>query len=389
MKSRRSGWTNLQRQEGGIFLDWLEKERTLSRKFNVIAKALQSLLCREICTNEDALNVWRVVPAVLKHCDDPGTYILLRAPHAYAWLHLLDRYVRTWMALRILVKNNCIAMGQYGVQTLDVGTGPGPSAFAIHDFYSAMVEFSKQGNSQWRQPAHITCVELDASTNSLRHNLAEIMFEQSQRESEGMLAMCHALHNFGAIKPTQERRQILHSLRNAEETYYDEIRDEWASDLIYSPEEANDIAQSHHRYRLIVFSNFLTNVGTVKCFEPNLVDILQDAFPGTVLLVIGGKGPRYRKVYKRVDKIANCTGFQHVVDQEMASYSGSEVVNQVYEEEKRFYEYLQRLAPCLHQQIQEVGEHRKLRSHFEESPVPASCSEVHAYRKQRHVKGSI
>ena len=161
-------------------------------------------------------------------------------------------------------------MGKYGVNVLDVGTGPGPAAFAIHDFYTAMIDYSKVGaNAQWRQPSHVTCVEFDKSTNHFRHILAEIMFEQAQRESEGVLAMCHALSDFGELQPRQERKQYLQALRNSEDEYFDDVAGHWTSTPRYLPEEANYVAQSQHRYRLITFSNFLTTVETVKCFEPN------------------------------------------------------------------------------------------------------------------------
>ena len=164
---------------------------------------------------------------------------------AYAWLHLLDRYVRTWFALEILVDKNCFPMGKNGVRALDVGTGPGPSAFAIHDFYASMIEFSRtRDNSRWRQPLYVTCVESDDNTKHFRHLLAEIMFEQAQRKSEGVLAMCHNLADFGRLEPTRERMETLQALRNAEETYFDEVSGQWTSDLLYFPEEANYIAQS-------------------------------------------------------------------------------------------------------------------------------------------------
>ena len=108
------------------------------------------------------------MPAVLSRCNEQSTYEMPKAPETYAWLHLLDRYVRTWLALELLVKKSCIAMGEDGVRALDIGTGPGPAGFAVHDFYTAMVEFSElYNNLKWRQPPHITCVELDPGTNSL------------------------------------------------------------------------------------------------------------------------------------------------------------------------------------------------------------------------------
>ena len=62
---------------------------------------------------------------------------------AYAWLHLLERCVRTWLALEGLVKQCLLPMGREGVRALDVGKGPGTSAFATHDFYAVMVKYAE------------------------------------------------------------------------------------------------------------------------------------------------------------------------------------------------------------------------------------------------------
>ena len=190
MSVQRHGWTSLLRHEGSDFLTYIREQGTLRIKFNVLSEGLYKHLCREVCTEEDARHVWEAVPAVLGCCNEQATYEKLGADWAYAWLHLLDRYVRTWIALEYLVEKSCIPMGKYGVSAIDVGTGPGPSAFAVHDFYTAMVDFSEQrNNSKWRQPSYVTCVELDGRTNRLRHILAEIVFELSQRKSEGVLAI--------------------------------------------------------------------------------------------------------------------------------------------------------------------------------------------------------
>ena len=384
MKCRNQSWRSLLRHEGSDFLQWVKDQRILSTKFDALATALSSLLRDSIRTAEQASDVWKAVPAVLGHCNERGTYEMPGAAFAYAWLHLLDRYVRTWVALELLVERNCLPMGKNGVHALDVGTGPGPSAFAIHDFYASMIEFSEtRDHSKWRQPPHVTCVEFDGNTNHLRHLLAEILFEQGQRESEGVLAMCLALADFGKIEPTRERMEYLQALRNADETYFDEGADQWTSDLLYLPEEANYIAQSQHRYRLITFSNFLTTVGTVKNFEPNLVDVLRHAAPGTVLLVLGGKGDPYPKVYQYTDRLAKPAGFELEIRGTAVSCAGSEVADRVYEEGRLFYEFLQGLSQ------NKDDATKRVREEFEgQASVHYSSSEVRAYRKHRDVKSN-
>ena len=213
MSPRRQGWTGLLKREGTDFLAWVREEEVLSSKFSLLATALSTLLRASVCTREEARDVWEAVPAVLSRCNEQATHEMPGAACAYAWLHLLERYVRTWLALERLVQKSCLPMGKNGVRALDVGTGPGPAAFAIHDSYAAMVEFSKDGdNPKWRQPAQLTCFEFDGNTNHFRHLLAEILFEQAGRESEGVLSMASTLHDFGKFEPTRERRMRLSSL---------------------------------------------------------------------------------------------------------------------------------------------------------------------------------
>ena len=192
MNSRELGWTGLLKQDGPDFLAWIGDERILSRKIDTLAAALSSLLHEWICTAEEAHLVWTAVPAVLHHCNDRATYEKPGAASAYAWLYLLERYARTWLALERLVQNACLPMAKDGVRALDIGTGPGPAAFAIHDFCAAMVDFSEvRDRPKWRQPSDVTCVESDPSTNHFRHQLAEILFQQ--RDSESVLSMCSSI----------------------------------------------------------------------------------------------------------------------------------------------------------------------------------------------------
>lgn len=382
MSFQNQGWTSFLKEEGADYLTWLMTQRILSRRFDELATALSSLLREWVRTPGEAADVWCAAPAVISRCNEKKTYEMPGAACAYAWFHLLDRYVRTWNALKLLVKRHCLPMGRYGVNALDVGTGPGPSAFAIHDFYASMIEFSRaRENSKWRQPTHVTCVEFDENTNRLRHHLAEKLFEQAQRESEGVLAMCHNLADFGELEPSQERKVHLQALQNSEETYFDEVTGQWTSEQIYLPDEANDIAQSLHRYRLVTFSNFLTTVETVKCFEPNLVDVLGDAKPGTVLLVLGGKGDSYPKVYQYTDRLAKETGFELAIRGKTVSCKSSEFACRVFEVGRQFYDFLQGLSSNKDEAT------KGIRAEFEgRVPVHFSSSGVRAYRKHRYTK---
>ncbi len=383
-------WITLQRHQGQDFLQWLNDAQVLRTGLKAVANALQELLKNRVQTREDARDLWAAVPAVMSHCNELDIYGMPGSAPAYAWLHFLERYVRTWLALQKLVKQNLLPMGKEGVRALDVGTGPGPSAFATHDFYAAMVKYAEVSkNEHWRQPAQLTCVESAAKMNHYRHHLAEILFEQGA--PEGILAMCSNIPDFKSIHPRQERKELYKGLRNEYENYDDESSNEWDSTPLYAPQEANYIANKHHRYRLFTFSNFLTTLTTIKCYRQNLTDILTDAHPGSVLLVIGGD---YPDVYDEVATLAEATGFSRNAEDLRVSISDTAMDDIIYCEGVHFYRRLKNIAQDLPDKsiAQDLPSKdfakllklaKKVAAHFEkgENHTAPSFSVIRAYRK--------
>ncbi len=184
------------------------------------------------------------------------------------------------------------------------------------------------------------------------------------------------LRDFREIMPTQERKKLFETLRYEEEEYYDEEAGWWTSDPVYWENEAHDIAQSLHRYRLIVFSNFLTTVDMVARLEQNLVEILHDANPGSVVVVLGGKGGKYPQICDWVDQIAKPAGFEKkVIAGGEVTVKNSIMEERIYEEGQRIYKYLQELAPNSDDATGQV------RTHFEKSRSSSVSSKLQVYRK--------
>ena len=374
----RQSWTELQRWEGDAFLNWLHREQRLQKGFDALAIALRETLQEHVRTSSDAHAVWHAAPAVLCKCNDPTTYTLRNAEIAYAWLHLLDRYVRTWLALEHVLRDCLLPMGRYGVRVLDVGAGPGPSAFATHDFYTAMEEYARiVSAANWRQPPNITCVEPAPGMNHIRHDIAERLALRHGPQS--VLGMTGGLHDFSTILPTQERRQLEYSLRNQYDEYYDEERQEWHADPAYTPQEANHEANAYRRYRLFTFSNFLTTLDTVSTFQENIEDILADAGAGSVLLMIGAKGGSYPAIQKRITELAYAGGFRR---RNVAIAVKSADVHLDYrldEEVRCFYRHLKQRADNLPASDSHTAE---LRKELEgDQPISFKSSIVHAFRK--------
>ena len=137
-------------------------------------------------------------------------------------------------------------MGKYGVRVLDVGTGPGPSAFATHDFYVALSDYSGNcGDARWHQPPQVTCVEKAGTMNYFRHNLSEMLAVSGGPKS--VIAMAGAITDFAAIQPREDRRKLEQRLRREYEECYDIYSDEWYNEPVYTAKEANQEANAHHR----------------------------------------------------------------------------------------------------------------------------------------------
>ena len=378
MNVQSLGWTSLQRHQGRYFLQWLQVTQRLRTSYGDLSRALQVMLKESVQTREDALNLWAAVPAVLSRCNDRDIYRMPGAASAYAWLHLSDRYVRTWLALQLLLRESLLPMGRKGVRVLDIGTGPGPSALATHDFYAAMVEFAEENkNNRWRQPADVTCVESSARMNHFRHLLVETMTMQGA--PKGVLSICHQVEDFRSIRPRHERRELHQNLRSSYDDYYDEHLGRWESERRYTPEEANYIGNIHHRYRLFTFSNFLTTSSTLNTVRPNLTEIFSDAHPGSVLLIIGGTSHNYQEIYAEVAAIAEGAGFSRKAEHLSACCSDSGMDDAVYAEGVSFFRRLRHIAGELPDDDQLK---RKVTAHFEGSKrVAPSTSAVRTYRK--------
>ena len=205
--------------------------------------------------------------------------------------------------------------------------------------------------------------------------------------------MCNARPDFKEVLPSYERKQLEQSLRNEQEYYFDEVEEEWASESRYTLEDANWIAQSSYRYRLITFSNFLTSPKMIQpaspatvqqTVRPNLDDILQDAVPGSVLMVLGGKGKRYDSIYTDVDRIARGAAFQPKVVDKTVSHADSEVAEQVYATGKQFFQFLE--PHIAHHASEDTCEQNDVREHFGTSPDRAHSSALRVWRKYRFTK---
>ena len=137
-------------------------------------------------------------------------------------------------------------------------------------------------------------------------------------------------------------------MRDEYEEYYDEEWADWVSEPNYTSEEANRTANALHRYRLSSFSYFLTQRCIVTRFRHNLVDILSDAHPGSVLLLVGGRGADYPEIYGDVADLARNAGFSCETACSEVSCSSVGMDRLVHAEQVWFYRRLKDIVGDLH-----------------------------------------
>jgi hypothetical protein len=121
------------------------------------------------------LEFWTRIPEVRTCCSVIGTFERPLAAEAYAYVHLLERYRRTWATLEYLSKVAVLPLGVNGVRVLDIGTGPAPSLYAIDDFYAALRAFADECHVEELRlpPPQLACVERSSSMVQLFHSFSE------------------------------------------------------------------------------------------------------------------------------------------------------------------------------------------------------------------------
>ena len=215
--------------------------------------------------------------------------------------------------------------------------------------------------------------------NAMRFLLWEMAYSVSRGDRPSGLSRWNNLPEFKEIRPNQERADEFARLRGAEITYWDEIREEEAYELLYKNQEANEQSQSMHRYRLFVFANFFTSRKLVDDMADKLGELLADANPGPVLLVMGGEGNDYPGIYEELRRIAVGAGFRIIVPDARASSEISSVHDIVSAESLRVLHHAEKLAPNDNPKIIALGD-----SFAQGKVFPANA--IRAFRKHRNAR---
>lgn len=255
--------------------NWLTDTDFLWNRFNSLATALENFILNLISDELFATKVASKFEDVLGRCDEID-YKDNETAIAYCILHFLPRYRMFQMIYSKLLCENLLPLkiNINPIRTLDIGTGPGPSMYALSDIYSSIRLFGSVGPE----------------------------FQQTQ----------------DYVEKSEVFRNILHHFTEIANAYY--CRDEFGWNVPYhhgSFEDFTSIDFNRHvmynnwdfskiikfRFNLITSSNFFTTVEQVENQKKEITDCVRFLRHSGVFLVVGAKSEKSAMNNKNYSKI--------------------------------------------------------------------------------------
>jgi len=308
-------WKRILKDHGPEFASWLSETQLRKKAFDDLATKLEGFLKQLLIEPADCQLFWKRIPDVRSGCKKPETYEKPFVAEAYAYVHFLERYRRIWDILLHLTQRGILPLGERGLDILDIGTGPALALYAADDFYQLLSRFAKiRGIDQLQiPPPRLNCIESSQPMIHFFHNFSEY---------------CNRSGPFSAIS------------RDFTGVDFSEIR-YWAfeelTNKIYDPEtgsgnggltvsKANDIANKLYRFRLVIFSYFLTPSDTgdaIDRFQKEILALFEDLRPGSVVIIVGAYGREYQEIYSKLQKLALQSKIRKItwIDEQMGELS--------------------------------------------------------------------
>jgi hypothetical protein len=305
MPRSRAGWRYQLKENGPAFLAWLDEDGIFDRVFELLATDLQDFLL-DLLDDTTGSIFMKAIPDVMGKCNDE-IYDLPFRPEAYAFMHLLERYRRTWRVLEELTRTGDLPLARYGVRTLDVGTGPAPVLYAVNDFYGALRHFA---GAHRIESLRLPDPELSAVEGSAGMRFFIHRFSEWARRTGGPF---HAdWTDFAEFDPAGRRADRLRA-RVAQIADEDDTSEAFARSWI---DQNEGWLQGADTYRLCFFSNFLTTPEVLERFQERVDAAFRAVTSGGVVVITGADAYKYRPIYKAIQATADAAGFRRLNVQE-------------------------------------------------------------------------
>ncbi|MFJ5836618.1 hypothetical protein ACIQGO_07570 [Streptomyces shenzhenensis] len=289
----------------------LDEWRSSSR--SLLQPHLKSL-CAAIDTLASATDNPAAVAArmtqVLDRCDD----LEFRDPAevtAYMILHLADRYGRVTQILERLFSAGHLPIRRRQLSVLEIGAGPAPALYAVHDFYDDLALWAQATKQQveFAPATAMRALDRGPAWSRLLHQLSEEI-HQIRRE----IPTFSGTLPFGVTHPDFREFSVLREHVRELESKAQAIADDFdRDDEPVSPGYARMLAQEEgvrapSAYDLVVMCNFITNQSDVEFFRKEIRDLSDGLTPGGLLIALGSAAKKYGPIWADLKQLLQNTG---------------------------------------------------------------------------------
>ncbi|WP_217182232.1 hypothetical protein [Streptomyces sp. AC495_CC817] len=296
-----------QRTSAASLNEWRSSSRSL------LQPHLKSL-CSAINTVASSTDTPEAVAARLAHVLDRCDDLEFRDPAevtAYMILHLADRYGRVTQILERLFTAGHLPLRRRRLSVLEIGAGPAPALYAVHDFYDDLALWAQTTRQQveFAPATEMSALDRGPAWSRLLHHFSEEI-HQVRRE----VPTFSGTLPFGVTHPDFTEFSVFREHVRALESKAQLIADEFdRDDETISPGFARMLAQEEgvrtpSAYDLVVMCNFLTNQGTVALFRKEIRGLAHSLTPGGLLIVLGSATERYSPIWADLKQLLQNTG---------------------------------------------------------------------------------
>lgn len=294
------------------FLSWRNESGVATGKMTAFAQAVHRTIATEGRWRSSLADIAPWLSEVLRRCDDL-TFDTDVEVRAYAALHLVDRYGRVLQVLEYLFAVGRLPLRQEGVAALEVGAGPAPALYAIHDFYDDLVRWPGRGEDWSTGPLRVSdALDQAPGWDRLLHYLSEeLIADRQATPSSGQLSFGRALREFGGLDIRAVHHESIASLASNIEAEF-ERADEPISRttaLRFAYEQGTNRPSA---YDLIFVPYFLTRADAPQSFRTELRGLMHSLTPGGVLVVLSGIAGQYVKIRSAIEALARTTGLTEI-----------------------------------------------------------------------------
>lgn len=254
------------------------------QRFLELEELLRDFLLQNVNDPVYAKIIAKQLLNVLKHCDqisydEPGT------AEAYALLHFLDRYHRFQMVFELLHKNGLMPINNRRLDILDVGTGPGPSMFALSDFYTNVYSDKvNESENSVESTFSIDYVERSQEFRNWLHHFTEFANYHSPTTKPWLVPYHHG--TFDDFKNLDFNKKTM-VWESDDDGYYKHVQ-----------------YVTKYRFDLIIFSNFLTSKEQTDEFSKEIENCARYLRHKGILIVVGSgrHTEKYKQVYETLER---------------------------------------------------------------------------------------